>query len=786
MSATTTPWRVFISSTYEDMKEYREAARQALANNEQIPVGMEQFVSAPETSLAVCLQEVRRCNLFICLVAMRYGSVAEETGKSYSELEYEEAVKNNIPVLAFVINENECPILPKYVDTGESAEKLVAFKKRLNGNRMTSRFSSAAELKDLISRSVKAQVEKSIAEERGPRIVPNEAPDRGQVQTQSHQPAEEKTKQGGKAKVSKKLIAIISGIAGLMIIGVIAAVLLTSKPPPPPPPPNPAVHNIAAAGNHTLALKKDGTILSTGWAGRPVYLTSKQIVHYGQLSNVKKIVGNNNTLAVLHSNGEISTTFDTNDLNKFQGVTDVAVGSSHLIALKSDGTVISAGYDSYGETDVGGWRDIVAVYAGRDWSVGLKSDGTVVATGRNTNGQCDVSQWTDVVSIITGYDYTLGIKSDGSILGKGSSSWTGSSSVDLTDFKDCKQLAGSDNHLVGLKSDGTVIASGSNYRGQCDVYGWKDIVKVSASGNFTVGLKSDGTMLFTGRHDYAQYDPNQFASDTVDVLATDNFIAWLEQDGTIGVTGNGYFFDLRMFPQLKDVKNVSAIAAGDNFAAVLTAEGKVITWGDNSAGQWAADDWTSITAIAAGANFLLGLQSDGKVVSTYTEKYDPIDVSTWSDIIEITAGRDFAVGLKKDGTVVASGNNDKNQLNVRDWSDIIAISAGRAFTVGLKANGTCVATGNNGSNESNVFDWTEITRIASDNYLTIGLRSNGSVVITGDMGYGNNKINVSLWSDIVDVAVGAEHAIGLKSDGTLVGSGANAFGQIDLNDWALW
>lgn len=155
-----TPWRIFVSSTYEDMIPYREAVSDALTSIEHLPVGMEHFVSTPDRPLDVCLTDVRRCQLYIVLVGMRYGSIDDETGKSFTELEYEEALKNNIPVLAFVINENECAILPKFVDTGASAEKLKHFKERLDEH-MTSRFSSVENLKELVIRSVEAQVKRT-------------------------------------------------------------------------------------------------------------------------------------------------------------------------------------------------------------------------------------------------------------------------------------------------------------------------------------------------------------------------------------------------------------------------------------------------------------------------------------------------------------------------------------------------------------------------------------------------------------------------------------------------
>lgn len=157
--------KIFISSTYEDMIPYREAATQAIMSLEHLPIGMEHFVSSPEKSLDVCLSDVRRCNLYVLLIGMRYGSVDINSGKSYTELEYEEAVRNNIPVLAFVIDENECPVIPKFFDSGENAQKLISFKNRLNESHMTSRFKSVDDLKQLIIRAVETQVKKAIEKE---------------------------------------------------------------------------------------------------------------------------------------------------------------------------------------------------------------------------------------------------------------------------------------------------------------------------------------------------------------------------------------------------------------------------------------------------------------------------------------------------------------------------------------------------------------------------------------------------------------------------------------------
>lgn len=154
------PWRVFVSSTKEDLVPYREAVEAALTGMEHIPLGMEYFVSSPDSPIDVCLSTVRRSQLYIVIVGMRYGSVEEGSGKSFTELEYDEAVKNKIPVLAFVIDEEQCAVLPKFVDVGEKAEKLEQFKTKLKSSYLVSSFTSVDHLKQLVEKSVQQTIDK--------------------------------------------------------------------------------------------------------------------------------------------------------------------------------------------------------------------------------------------------------------------------------------------------------------------------------------------------------------------------------------------------------------------------------------------------------------------------------------------------------------------------------------------------------------------------------------------------------------------------------------------------
>ena len=88
-------------------------------------------------------------------------------------------------------------------------------------------------------------------------------------------------------------------------------------------------------------------------------------------------------------------------MGDWTNIVAIAAGGGHTVGVKSDGTVVAAGYNRDDECDVSGWRDIVVVAAGRYHTVGLKSDGTVVATGDNGAGQCDVSGWTDIGGSLT-------------------------------------------------------------------------------------------------------------------------------------------------------------------------------------------------------------------------------------------------------------------------------------------------------------------------------------------------------------------------------------------------
>ena len=61
--------------------------------------------------------------------------------------------------------------------------------------------------------------------------------------------------------------------------------------------------------------------------------------------------------------------------------------------MKTDGSVVAVGSNSYHQCELDSWTDILQVTGGSYHSVGLKEDGTVIALGRTYEGQCDVDDW---------------------------------------------------------------------------------------------------------------------------------------------------------------------------------------------------------------------------------------------------------------------------------------------------------------------------------------------------------------------------------------------------------
>ena len=96
-------YKVFLSSTYEDLREERAAVQKALLQLNCLPVGMELFPAADEETWSFIKSQIDDSDYYVVVVAGRYGSLAPG-GLSYTEMEYDYAISRKKPAIAFIIS----------------------------------------------------------------------------------------------------------------------------------------------------------------------------------------------------------------------------------------------------------------------------------------------------------------------------------------------------------------------------------------------------------------------------------------------------------------------------------------------------------------------------------------------------------------------------------------------------------------------------------------------------------------------------------------------------------
>jgi alpha-tubulin suppressor-like RCC1 family protein len=87
------------------------------------------------------------------------------------------------------------------------------------------------------------------------------------------------------------------------------------------------------------------------------------------------------------------------------GVTAIAAGAYHTVALKTDGTVLAWGYQIVPQTHVpvAAQNGVTAIAAGTWHTLALKTDGSVVAWGNNEFGQTNVPSGLIAVTAIRAF-----------------------------------------------------------------------------------------------------------------------------------------------------------------------------------------------------------------------------------------------------------------------------------------------------------------------------------------------------------------------------------------------
>jgi hypothetical protein len=125
--------RIYISSTYSDLRDHRERVYRALRQIGHDAIAMEDYVATDQRPADKCLRDVSSCDLYIGIFAWRYGYVPPQDNpeaRSITELEFRKARSSAIPCLLFLLDEAaEWP--PSHIESGEGNRRLHSLRDEL-------------------------------------------------------------------------------------------------------------------------------------------------------------------------------------------------------------------------------------------------------------------------------------------------------------------------------------------------------------------------------------------------------------------------------------------------------------------------------------------------------------------------------------------------------------------------------------------------------------------------------------------------------------------------------
>lgn len=153
-------YQVFVSSTFADLKEERQAVMQALLSLDHFPAGMELFPASDDDQWALIRGVIDDSDYYVLVVGGRYGSTGD-TGLSYTEMEFDYALASKKPVLAFVHEEPNAIPAGKTDQNDELRVRLATFRKKIETGRHIKFWSNPDDLKAKVIQAMAAETKRN-------------------------------------------------------------------------------------------------------------------------------------------------------------------------------------------------------------------------------------------------------------------------------------------------------------------------------------------------------------------------------------------------------------------------------------------------------------------------------------------------------------------------------------------------------------------------------------------------------------------------------------------------
>ncbi|MBC8032160.1 MAG: DUF4062 domain-containing protein [Pyrinomonadaceae bacterium] len=137
--------KVFLSSTYVDLRDYRNKAAEAIERLDQQVGRMEVFGARPDEPQAASLGEIDTCDIFVGIYAHRYGYKPPGSDISITQAEFRYAQSLGKSSFCFVVNDDQ-PWSPQMIEDEPGKSSLRAFKTEIGTGLVTEKFTTPDDL----------------------------------------------------------------------------------------------------------------------------------------------------------------------------------------------------------------------------------------------------------------------------------------------------------------------------------------------------------------------------------------------------------------------------------------------------------------------------------------------------------------------------------------------------------------------------------------------------------------------------------------------------------------
>jgi alpha-tubulin suppressor-like RCC1 family protein len=597
---------------------------------------------------------------------------------------------------------------------------------------------------------------------------------------------------------------------------------------------------VSSGNDHTAAVKTDGTLWTWGFGGSgklgnlvAVGLSvSTPVTTFAGGTNWKQVSSGNDHTVALRDDGvnkqlyvwgntnllAVNILNDNEPKTTFTGGTNwkqVSSGNQHTVAVKTDGTLWTWGYGSFGRlgnadttsrstpvTTFTGGTDWRQVGSGSLHTSAIKTDGTLWTWGNGNSGRLGNAVTTNVSTPVTTF--------------AGGTNW--------------KQINVGPGHNAAIKTDGTLWTWGNGISGRLGnastsiinstpittFAGGTNWKQVSSGTNHTVALFDDGVnkrlysfgdITYTGTGSIRFFVPTLIDNNVnwKQVSAGSRHTAAVKNDGTLWVWGNGTTGALGGFSSFNRFTptttfaggtNWKQVSSGDAHTAAIKTDGTLWTWGRGTYGRLGngivtGDRLTPVTTFAGGTNWkqvsagalhTSAIKTDGtlwtwgngisgRLGNASTSIINSTPVTTFAggtNWKQVSAGELHTAAIKTDGTLWTWGYGNSGQLGntgiTNRSTPVTTFAGGTNWKQVFTSLSHTIALKDDGINK-------ELYIFGENNYLignTNSTTSNGNIPATTFAGGTNWK----------QVSISGRNTAAVKNDGTLWTWGLNAKGEL--------